>query len=114
MQPLFEHRMAVDGHRTRALELEGDGPGILLLHGWGDSADTWRPLLAELGARARRALAVDLPGFGEATRLAPGARLPQLDAFAATLGRGVVRGRSDRDRRQLAGRRGRAARRPAP
>jgi pimeloyl-ACP methyl ester carboxylesterase len=85
MQPLFEHRMAVDGHRTRALELEGEGPGILLLHGWGDSADTWRPLLAELGARDRRALAVDLPGFGEATRLAPGAMLPQLDAFAAAV-----------------------------
>ena len=31
------------------------GPGIVLLHGWGDSADTWRPLLAELGAlRAAR------------------------------------------------------------
>jgi pimeloyl-ACP methyl ester carboxylesterase len=82
MEPLFEHRA---GHRTRALELEGDGPPILLLHGWGDSADTWRPLLAELGRAERRALAVDLPGFGAATRLAPGAILPQLDAFAAAL-----------------------------
>jgi pimeloyl-ACP methyl ester carboxylesterase len=85
MQPLFEHRMEIAGHRTRALELEGDGPGILLLHGWGDSADTWRPVLAELGARGRRALAVDLPGFGEATPLAAGAMLPQLDAFAAAV-----------------------------
>jgi pimeloyl-ACP methyl ester carboxylesterase len=85
MQPLFEHRLHAGGSRTRALELEGDGPGVLLLHGWGDSADTWRPLLAELGARDRRALAVDLPGFGEASRLQPGPMLPQLDAFVAEL-----------------------------
>ena len=85
MEPLFEHRLEVAGHRTRALELEGDGPGILLLHGWGDSADTWRPLLAELGRAERRALAVDLPGFGRASKLAPGPLLPQLDTFAAAL-----------------------------
>ena len=66
MQPLFEHRVEAAGFETRALELEGDGPGLVLLHGWGDSADTWRPLLAGLGARDRRAIAVDLPGFGTA------------------------------------------------
>jgi pimeloyl-ACP methyl ester carboxylesterase len=82
---MIEHRLALGGHATSALELEGDGPGIVLLHGWGESADTWRPLLAELGARDRRAIAVDLPGFGEATRLQPGAVLPQLDAFAGEL-----------------------------
>jgi pimeloyl-ACP methyl ester carboxylesterase len=85
LQPLFEHRLHVDGYETRVLELEGDGPGLILLHGWGDSADTWRPLLAELGARDRRAIAVDLPGFGAASRLGDGAILPQLDAFAGAL-----------------------------
>jgi pimeloyl-ACP methyl ester carboxylesterase len=85
VEPLFEHRIEVAGQRTRALELKGDGPGIVLLHGWGGSADTWRPLLAELGLRDRRALAVDLPGFGDASPLAPGPILPQLDAFVAAL-----------------------------
>ena len=85
MSPVVEHRVALSGHVTRALEVEGDGPGIVLLHGWSHSADTWRPLLDELAARGRRAIAVDLPGFGEATPLQPGAVLPQLDAFAAEL-----------------------------
>jgi pimeloyl-ACP methyl ester carboxylesterase len=85
MEPLIEHSMQLAGHRTRVLELDGRGPGIVLLHGWGDSADTWRPLLAELAVSGRRAIAVDLPGFGQATRLQPGAILPQLDDFATAL-----------------------------
>lgn len=85
MESLIEHSMQLAGHRTRVLELEGRGPGIVLLHGWGDSADTWRPLLAQLAAAGRRAIAVDLPGFGKASGLAPGAILPQLDDFAAAL-----------------------------
>src|SRR3954452_11363464 len=85
MTAVLEHRIEIAGHATRALEVDGGGPGIVLLHGWSDSADTWRPLLAQLGARGRRAIAVDLPGFGEATRLRDGAVLPQLDAFALDL-----------------------------
>jgi pimeloyl-ACP methyl ester carboxylesterase len=68
-QPLFEHRLALAGYSTRALELEGEGPPVLLLHGYADSADTWRRALDLLGRRDRRALALDLPGFGAATPL---------------------------------------------
>ena len=64
MQPLFEHRLYLAGYHTRALELEGDGPPLLLLHGYSDSADTWRILLDRLARAGRRAVAVDLPGFG--------------------------------------------------
>jgi pimeloyl-ACP methyl ester carboxylesterase len=88
MEALFEHRIDVAGHSTRAFESAGEGPGIVLLHGWGDAAEVWLPVLAELSARERRAIAVDLPGFGRATALKPGAVLPQLDAFAAELVRG--------------------------
>jgi pimeloyl-ACP methyl ester carboxylesterase len=82
MQPLFEHRLTLGGFETRALELEGDGPPLLLLHGWADSADTWRPLLDRLGRVDRRALAVDMPGFGAAAPPSDGEPLlAQLDAF---------------------------------
>ena len=84
IQPLFEHRTTLAGYETRVLELEGDGVPILMFHGYADSADTWRPSLAILGRRGHRAVAVDLPGFGAADRLAPDQPiLPQLDAFAA-------------------------------
>ncbi len=83
IQPLFEHRATFAGYETRVLELEGEGTPVLLLHGYADSADTWRQALAALGRRGRRALAVDLPGFGAADGLNSDAILPQLDAFAA-------------------------------
>ncbi len=84
LQPLIEYRLDVGGISTRALELEGDGPALLLLHGFADSADTWRSVLDRLARHGRRALAVDLPGFGTATRLRRDtAVLPQLDAFTA-------------------------------
>lgn len=85
MQPLFEHRLTLAGFQTRALELEGNGAPLLLLHGYSDSADTWRTSLALLARHDRRALAVDLPGFGSASRLRPGPILPQLDEFASAL-----------------------------
>src|SRR3954470_6446332 len=85
MQPLFEHRQRFAGFETRVLELEGDGPPLVLLHGFADSADTWRVVLDRLGRSDRRAIAVDLPGFAAADPLRDGKVLPQLDRFAAAV-----------------------------
>jgi pimeloyl-ACP methyl ester carboxylesterase len=82
VQPLFEHRLELAGYETRALELEGEGPPLLLFHGYADSADTWRLTLDRLGRAGRRAVALDMPGFGRATPLTDDPILPQLDAFA--------------------------------
>ncbi len=84
-EPLFEHRLELAGYATRALELEGDGPPIVLLHGYADSADTWRLVLERLGREGRAALAVDLPGFGHADALDAGSMLAQYDKFAAAV-----------------------------
>lgn len=85
MEPLFEHRMEFAGFSTRVLELEGRGDPVVLLHGWSDSADTWRHLLDRLSRAERRAVAVDLPGFGAADPLDDGPMLPQLDEFTAAV-----------------------------
>ena len=83
IEPLFEHRLSLAGYETRVLELEGDGVPVIMFHGYADSADTWRHVLAGLARRGHRAMAFDLPGFGTADELTPDAILPQLDAFAA-------------------------------
>lgn len=50
------------GGELRLLE-GGEGRPVVLLHGRGNAASMWLPLLPEL-ARRHRVLAVDLPGFG--------------------------------------------------
>jgi pimeloyl-ACP methyl ester carboxylesterase len=96
IEPLFEHRLEFAGYRTRVLELEGKGVPLLLLHGYADSADTWRLALDQLARRGQRAVAVDLPGFGRADRLRSDEPiLPQLDAFVADAA-GYVAGRPRR------------------
>lgn len=82
MQPIYEHSPTLGGFRTRALELDGERPRLILLHGFGDSADTWRLLLDRLRGLERGAVALDMPGFGTAERLDREAPvLPQLDSF---------------------------------
>lgn len=44
-----------------------DGATILLVHGLGDEADTWRHLVPALAGR-HRVLAPDLPGFGRSSQ----------------------------------------------
>jgi pimeloyl-ACP methyl ester carboxylesterase len=75
-----ERRTRLAGIRTRELSLEGEGPPLLLLHGYADSADTWAPLLERLARTGRAATAIDLGGFGAAQPLpATGPLLPQWD-----------------------------------
>ncbi len=75
-------RVVVGGISTRVLAVDGDGPPILLLHGFSDSADSWRPVLRSFADSGRRAVAVDLPGSGWASPLG---RPPMaaLDDFVA-------------------------------
>lgn len=54
---------------------------LLLLHGFGDHAGTWTGVLADLAEAGCSAVALDLPGYGEADPVDPGPSLPQLDEF---------------------------------
>ena len=79
----------VDGLRLAYREL-GDGPPVLLLHGWPTSSFLWREVMGPI-ARANRVVALDLPGFGASDKPV-GTRYSfdffgrALDLFLARLG----------------------------
>lgn len=58
--------IVVDGLRLRTVAAgPADGPVVLCIHGVGGWAETWRPTLAALAGAEYRAVAIDLPGFGQ-------------------------------------------------
>jgi pimeloyl-ACP methyl ester carboxylesterase len=57
----------VQGYRLHYLEA-GHGPAVLLLHGFGGSAEGWRATGAILAAAGYRALAFDCLGFGRSDK----------------------------------------------
>jgi pimeloyl-ACP methyl ester carboxylesterase len=59
-----EYRLTLNGARTRAIEVEGSGPPVLMVHGFCDSADSWRNVLERMRDSGRAAIAYDMPGFG--------------------------------------------------
>ena len=79
-EALTERRRWLAGVETRTLTVAGEGPPVLLLHGYADSADTWRAILSRFAAAGRAATALDLRGFGTAEPLHPSRPLlPQWD-----------------------------------
>jgi pimeloyl-ACP methyl ester carboxylesterase len=64
--------ITVEGLRARAVIEDGGGAKdpVVLIHGVGGWAETWRPVVAPLASAGRLVVALDLPGFGESA--APG------------------------------------------
>jgi pimeloyl-ACP methyl ester carboxylesterase len=71
----------LDGLRLAYRDL-GDGPPVLLLHGWPTSSFLWREVMRPL-ARANRVIALDLPGFGASDK--PVGIRYSFDFFGRTL-----------------------------
>ena len=74
----------VAGERWHYLEA-GQGPLIVLVHGYTGSKENWLPVMRQL-ARDHRVIAVDLPGWGESipvsgTDYGPTAQAERLSAF---------------------------------
>ncbi|MFL5802317.1 MAG: alpha/beta fold hydrolase [Roseiflexaceae bacterium] len=64
----YSRTIAAGGPRLHYYDAgAGAGPPLVLLHGLGDEADTWRHVLPRLAAR-RRVIAPDLPGFGRSDK----------------------------------------------
>ena len=73
----------VMGLRTRVL-VSGDtdrGDPVVMIHGVGGWAENWREVMEPIAATGRRAIAVDLPGFGESEAPKRVAHFGPRDAF---------------------------------
>ncbi len=70
----------IHGYR-RVFRLAGNGPPLLLIHGIGDSSETWRAVIPEL-ARNHLVIAPDLLGHG-------GSDKPRADYSAAAYANGM-------------------------
>ncbi len=51
-----------------AKKVIGEGPDLVLLHGWGVNSAVWQPIIENLSAHYRLHL-IDLPGFGDSRKL---------------------------------------------
>jgi len=67
----------VDGVRVRYVDV-GEGPAVVLLHGFASSLDTWNGIIPVL-AKKHRVIALDLKGFGWTGR-PPGDYSPRAQA----------------------------------
>ncbi len=77
-----ERSITVSGQKTRLLE-SGTRKGkvaVVLVHGIPGSAADWADLLPQLGNRNRRAVALDMPGFGHAADAWGLGRTPDVGA----------------------------------
>jgi pimeloyl-ACP methyl ester carboxylesterase len=64
--PFRVNYVTVHGYR-RAYVMAGSGPALLLIHGIGDSSDTWRPVFEQL-AEHHTVIAPDLLGHGRSEK----------------------------------------------
>ncbi len=81
--PIRHHDVSLRGLRLRYAEA-GEGPPLLLVHGFLVSHEEWLPVLPML-ARRFRCIAPDLPGAGKSDKPAPGSYPYTREAFAETL-----------------------------
>jgi 4,5:9,10-diseco-3-hydroxy-5,9,17-trioxoandrosta-1(10),2-diene-4-oate hydrolase len=80
----LEHRLVrVAGVDTYVAE-GGDGPPVLLIHGYGDTADGWRRVVPGL-SRDHRVVAIDMPPFGRSSAPPKGKLLDFYSEFFPTL-----------------------------
>jgi len=94
--PDLDLRTVSVGETRIAYRALGEGPPLLLLHGWPTSSFLWRKVMPALARAGRRVLAPDLPGFGASDKPL-GIRYNfqffdgVLDGFLAALGFGDAR-----------------------
>jgi pimeloyl-ACP methyl ester carboxylesterase len=83
MDVIRSKMLSVMGLRTRVLEDGGAGRGdpVVMIHGVGAWAENWRQVMGPIASTGRRAIACDLPGFGESESPGDVAHFGPRDAF---------------------------------
>jgi pimeloyl-ACP methyl ester carboxylesterase len=68
----------VDGAAMHCIDI-GQGPTVVLIHGWGDSTFGWHANLGALAGSGYRVIAVDQPGMGRSAQ-PPAPYVPTVEA----------------------------------
>jgi len=79
----------VDGARITTL-VSGEGPPLVLLHGWPQTSRAWHRVVPALAAAGYTVIAPDLPGLGESDALPGGYAKDAVVEALRTVVRGVV------------------------
>jgi pimeloyl-ACP methyl ester carboxylesterase len=76
-----------NGDVELSLEVSGEGPTLLLLHGWPDTGALWRDMVPDLVASGYRAAVADLRGCGRSSKPADTAsyKMTQLVADVVSI-----------------------------
>lgn len=59
-----EKKILINGLEAN-YKIQGDGSPLLILHGWGNSSDTWISIQKILAKKGFKVIVPDLPGFGK-------------------------------------------------
>jgi pimeloyl-ACP methyl ester carboxylesterase len=82
--PDRDHILASTPFGPVAVTVAGDGPPVLLLHGFPEHRGIWSPVMTAL-AGSVRLIAPDLPGFGDTPPLPAGMRGDRIGAVMAAM-----------------------------
>lgn len=90
MQAHVEKKTVVAGDTTWSYYEGGEGPTIVLLHGFASNKEVWLEMVKSLGSHFR-VIVPDLPGWGESSRNTGGdygipAQAARLENFVAAVG----------------------------
>src|SRR6185312_8080560 len=82
-QNSVQHRMVEAGRIRLHVAEQGEGPAVVLCHGWPETWYSWRHQLKALAAAGFRALAPDMRGYGRSDRPEPVEAYTQLHIVGA-------------------------------
>jgi pimeloyl-ACP methyl ester carboxylesterase len=79
-------RCVVAAGRRIHLREAGEGPLVMMLHGFPETSYSWRRQLAPLAAAGYHAVAIDLPGYGRSVKPSAAAETTMIELVAIAAG----------------------------